>query len=277
MANHINSEVYGNIMVTFSKEVELAITAAKKAAKIIVPYWGIAQATKKKDNSDVTELDHESEEIIEKIIRKTFPNDGFLGEEHVKDHSDDCMWVIDPIDGTYNYMRGLPEFCISIGLLEKGKLKVGVIYAPVLNELFIAEKGKGAYLNGVKLAIGTKTKLSDACVSAVSGFSNYTRKHNSLALFSTFCEISNHMRIFGSTALNLAYVAAGKMDVHISPGSHPWDNTAGALLVLESGGVVTTITKDTYHPLERGIVATNKKLLKPVQQALITASIAQMQ
>src|SRR3989338_3726101 len=248
-------------MDKLSKEATIALIAAEKAGELLMQQWGKQiSSTKKKDQSPVTVYDHASEEIIKNILHKQFPADSFYGEETTKDRTAKRVWVIDPIDGTFNFMRGFPEFCISIALIEQGKTTLGIILLPATGDLYHAKRGEGAMLNGKKLNVSRVKELSQASAYPDGSFSSKERKKATLRIINHFCPITNHIRILGSSVLGLTYLAAGRFDLYISEGAKPWDHAAASLLIQEAGGKVTSFGKPVYDPFSCGIVATNGKL-----------------
>ncbi len=185
----------------------------------------------------VTEIDKKAEEIIICKIKQHFPQHDFLGEESgAAEVKSEFRWIIDPLDGTVNYTHGLPVFCVSIGLEHNGEIILGVVYNPNLDELFTAEKGKGAWLNNERIEVSKTTKLMESLV--VTGFP-YTINKNpepELTHFRNFILQSQAVRRLGSAALDLSYVACGRFDGFWEGTLHAWDMAAGVLLVTEAGG-----------------------------------------
>ena len=222
---------------------DIAIQAAQAAGQILnqhfgkVPQGAIRQKTK---NDFLSFVDEQAEQAIIETIRSRFPEHAFLAEESGKSQNQSAFrWIIDPLDGTKNYLSGIPVFAVSIALQQKNELVLGVIYDPMRNELFRAERGKGSYLNDKPIHVSSKEKLSD-CLLA-TGFP-FKAKHLLPQYLKAFEAVFNHsvgMRRLGAAAIDLAYVAAGHFDAFWELGLSPWDVAAGAVLIREAGGSVT--------------------------------------
>jgi myo-inositol-1(or 4)-monophosphatase len=216
----------------------------------------------------VTEVDKGAETMIRNLILTHFPEHSFLGEEGVAPGPDGAMnalkqvedgeylWIVDPIDGTTNFVHGFPFFSVSIALAYKGELIVGVIYDPSRDEMFVAEKGKGAYVGGKRMSVSVEDTLSDSLIASgfPSQYDSFTANMNGIKALVP--QVRN-VRTTGSAALHLAYLAAGRLSGFWEYGLSPWDMAAGVLLVTEAGGKVTDITGDPYHLGVRHILATN--------------------
>ena len=185
----------------------------------------------------LTQTDGEVEAMVQAAIAKAFPLDGFLGEETggETDHVS-RLWILDPVDGTANFARGVPHFCISLALLENNKPTVGAIYDPMRDELFIATKGHGAFLNGVRMITSTVTDLNLATVEV--GWNKRLATPDFVRQLAAVIDAGASIRRAGSGALGLAYVAAGRCDAYVELHINAWDVAAGLLLVTEAGGVV---------------------------------------
>lgn len=221
----------------------IAIETARDAGRILRENYGRAKHIRFKGEVDlVTEIDERSEALIVERIQRNFPSHNILSEESGRDRSPETnspyRWIIDPLDGTTNFAHGYPFFCVSIGLEREGETILGVVYAPTLDELFVAERGYGAFLNGRRLAVSATDSLIRSLL--VTGF-NYDRAtaRANLARWEHFSMRSQAVRRDGSAALNLCFVAAGRFDGYWELGLKPWDCAAGALLVREAGGTVT--------------------------------------
>jgi len=228
-----------------SKELKVAIKAAKAAGKIILSHYGKLHYVRLKSPAlgIVTEADLQAQKKIKKIILKDFPKAKFFAEEDKVHKARDKAWLVDPLDGTANFHRGLPLFAVSIGLVRDRNPVLGVIYVPITKELFYAEKGKGAFLNGKR----------------IHDRKGLRKKHS--IYFKRLLKIMGTIRITGSAAIRLAYIAAGRMDAYIEFGMHPWDWAAGAIILQEAGGKITDFKGKTFHIYrDREIVATNGKL-----------------
>ena len=218
--------------------------AAKSAGKILTDMLGTTSIWHKKDPRDlVTEADVAAQKTIESIVIGAFPDHRFLGEEenqtpsNPSDSSEFC-WIVDPLDGTTNFVHGVPFFCTSIALTHGTDVLCGVIYNPMTEEFFSAAQGQGAFLNGKRIQTSHWQTLEESLV-AVSFPTVVQEDTPDLNAFMKTVYISQSIRRTGSTALNMAYVAAGRFDVSWAFACHPWDIAAGIVLVRESGGIVT--------------------------------------
>lgn len=220
-----------------------AVRAARQAAALFLPYVGRPPTveTKRSAADLVTQLDRASERRIHQTLHRAFPAFGFLGEERIRHpgRSSPYAWIVDPIDGTTNFIHGVPCFAVSIGLAHAGRPIVGVTYDPLRRELFTAVTGRGAFLNGQHLRVSPVTRLREALLS--TGFSpRFRRRHEPYLTWFTALEARSHaVRRIGSTALSLAYVAAGRLDGFYERELWPWDMAAGIVLVTEAGGRAT--------------------------------------
>jgi|SRR5579863_733105 len=209
----------------------------------------------------VTEIDRQSEDLIVKTIRSRFPEHGIIAEEgSLLESRSPYRWIIDPLDGTTNYAHRFPFFCVSIGLEFEGEMCLGVVYNPVLAELFFAERGKGATLNGKPIGVSPTSSLSQALL--VTGFAYDCRvtKENNMNHFSDFTLQSQGVRRTGSAALDLSYVACGRFDGFWERRLNPWDVAAGSLLVREAGGEVSSFSGDRFRVDSKEILASNGKI-----------------
>ena len=245
--------------------LQTAIRAAKKAAVISRKYYRKIKRVKYKDHVTnlVTKVDYLSEKTIVKEILKKYPSHGIITEEVESRESDsEFRWIIDPLDGTVNYAHGFPLYCISIALQKNEETMIGVVFAPVLNELFVAIKGKGAYLNGKRISVSKKNNLRKAFL--VTGFS-YTvhfRRGNEFKHFEKFCTKSQAVRRGGSAALDLCYVACGIFDGFWEKGLYPWDTAAGVLMIEEAGGKVSDYCGKEFDMFKDEITASNGRIHK---------------
>ena len=226
-------------------------------------FGGAFQVDKKGAIDLVTNIDIEIERAFRAMIAERFPDHLVLGEEFENaggDRVPPYCWVFDPIDGTTNYAHGLPIFCSSLALEIDGDAVVGAIYDPSRRELFTAERGHGAWLNGQPLRVSSAESLIDSLL--VTGFP-YTVQHDPgelVGLFAEFLKTSRAVRRLGSAALDLAYVAAGRFDAFWEQKLNPWDMSAGALIVQEAGGIVTDNTGQRFRSRAGNIVASNGRL-----------------
>jgi myo-inositol-1(or 4)-monophosphatase len=249
----------------------VAVNTAAMAGEFIKSKLGdIKKVSQKYSTHDlVTEVDKGAETLIRKLIGTHFPQHHILGEEGVQpgpeasakaiaEYADaEYLWIVDPIDGTTNFVHGFPFFCVSIALAHKGEVIVGVIYDPTRDEIFVAEKGKGAYLKGVKMEVSNEESLSGSLIATGLPADHLHALPINLAGINSIAPKVRNLRIAGSAALHLAYVAAGRLSGFWEIGLNSWDIAAGALLVSESGGTVTDINGHAFTLATRDIVATN--------------------
>jgi myo-inositol-1(or 4)-monophosphatase len=240
-----------------SKELEVAIRAALEAGKILEKYFETEILKEyKEDTTIVTKADKEAEEIIKKIICESFPEHSILGEEtgHTDNHSE-FTWHIDPLDGTRNFANCIPFFGVSIALVNNNELIVGVVYNPITNSLFYAEKNKGAFLNDKKILV-SKDDGSHSMVTVDPG-KKEEDKQLRRELYKTLPARFRSIRDLGSTAVHLAYVARGALEVNIQLGLQTYDFAAGALLVLEAGGKITNHDGSPWFFPDNKFIASN--------------------
>ena len=256
--------------------LNIAVKAARRAGSII--NRAALDRTKlevrsKQTNDFVTQVDKAAEAAIIEIIRQAFPDHAILGEESgaldgKTGGKDQYRWIIDPLDGTTNFIHGFPQYCVSIGLERRGAMEHGVIYDPSKNELFTASKGGGAYLDDRRIRVTKCANLKDALVGTGFPFREGARVDLYLRQLKTVMTSSSAVRRAGAAALDLAYVAAGRMDAFWEMGLAPWDMAAGALMVQEAGGLVGDLSGDAGW-LEKGdITAATPKVFPQLLGAL---------
>jgi len=247
--------------------LNIAVRAARAAGKILVKNFdqgNPVEAESKGLNDWVTDMDKAAEQAIIHTIKKAYPDHGIIAEESGTQAGteNDFQWVIDPLDGTTNYMRGIPHFCISIALLHKGSVQQAVVYDPIREELFTASRGAGAQLNGRRLRISPKVELKGAILSTGFPFKMKSRLPEYLEMFNKLFEHCADVRRAGAAALDLAYVAAGRHDAFWEMGLKPWDILAGELLVREAGGIVSDFQGGHNYVQSGNIAAGAPKALK---------------
>ena len=241
--------------------IDTAIAAARSGGEVLLANWRNlphGSVEEKKKNDFVTFADRESEARIVSAIRARFPQDAFLGEEGGA-HGGEVgggaagarTWIIDPLDGTSNFVSGFPFWCVSIAAREDQELVAAVIWDPLHDEMYTAEKGAGAWRNGTRLAVSGRSDLAGAFVATGFPFRNVDKIDQYLALFRAVFVRARAIRRAGSAALDLAYVAAGVFDGFFEFRLAPWDIAAGALLIQEAGGVLTDFEGGSGY-LERG-------------------------
>jgi len=254
--------------------IDTAVKAARLAGKYLLDKLGTISRddiSLKQTSDFVTRVDRESEQIILNTIGDAFPDHRFLTEESIHDReAERYRRIIDPLDGTTNYIHRYPVFCLSIALEFKRELIVGVVYDPLRDDLFTAEKGRGAFHNGNRISVSSTVSLGECLIT--TGFP-FRRKHMIdpyLALFKNiFLKISD-LRRAGSAALDLAYLACGRCEAFFEIGLSPWDIAAGAVLIQEAGGVITDFEGGPDYLRSGNVVAGNpavhKKLLREVKK-----------
>ncbi|MFH1409468.1 MAG: inositol monophosphatase, partial [Nanoarchaeota archaeon] len=218
--------------------IEIAKTAALEGGKILVSYFGKnLKILTKADKSFVSEADITTEKAVRKIINDAFPDHSIVAEEEGGEHTDEYCWYIDPLDGTDNFLNGIPEFCTSIGLAKKDVFLIGVIYNPITKELFMAEKGKGCTLNGKKIKVNTMTTTMGAS-GLDSTFRGEDRVRKKLLFMDRWRNHSTAFRLNGSNALQLARFAQGQFVVSVHDHFKAWDIAAGIVIAQEAGGII---------------------------------------
>ncbi len=249
--------------------LNIAVRAARTGGNVISRAFeqvDKVEVESKGTNDFVTNIDIAAEEAIIETIRKSYPAHSIVGEETgVSEGSDsDFQWIIDPIDGTTNFVKGIPHFAVSIALKVKGKLDQAVIFDPIRGELFTASRGKGAQLNGFRIRVKQHKELTGAVLA--TGFPFKHKQHTAayMNMFQAMFEKASDLRRAGSAALDLAYVAAGRVDGFFEIGLKPWDTAAGELLVIEAGGLVTDFTGGHNYSNSGNIVASSPRLLKEI-------------
>jgi myo-inositol-1(or 4)-monophosphatase len=209
----------------------------------------------------VTELDHQSESVILKEIKTAFPEHGILAEESGSDCSGtDTVWVIDPLDGTANYVQSIPMFCVSIGVQHRLEMVAGVVYDPVRDEMFSAVRGMGAELNGQPISVSSRSEMSHAMLASGFPWRSKSELDAYLKSFRTLFLMSAGLRRMGAAALDLAYTACGRFDGFWEMRLHPWDIAAGSILVEEAGGRVTDFTGNDAFLRSGNVVAGNTSI-----------------
>jgi myo-inositol-1(or 4)-monophosphatase len=212
-------------------------------------------------NNLVTEVDHASEKLIVDIIQKEFPDHFILSEEVGEIKMDSAYkWIIDPIDGTVNYANGIPICCVSIGVEHEGKMIMGAVFNPFMQEFFFAEKGAGAFLNDQPIRVSEKERVIESCLVTGFPYTYLDSPNGPLEVFSRLIKKGIPVRRLGSAAIDLCWVAAGRFDGFYEHKLNAWDSAAGFLLVEEAGGKVTDFEGNPYSPYQPQIVATNGKI-----------------
>lgn len=249
--------------------LNIAVRAARTGGNVISRAFeqvDKVEVESKGTNDFVTNVDVAAEQAIIETIRKSYPDHSIVGEETgISEGSDsDYQWIIDPLDGTTNFVKGIPHFAVSIALKVKGKLDQAVIFDPIRGELFTASRGKGATLNGFRIRVKQNKELTGAILATGFPFKDKQHMNAYMNMFQALFQKTSDMRRAGSAALDLAYVAAGRVDGFFEIGLKPWDTAAGELLVIEAGGLVTGFTGGHNHSNSGNIVATSSRLLKEI-------------
>jgi myo-inositol-1(or 4)-monophosphatase len=252
--------------------LNVATKAAREAGKIInraSQDVGSLKIQTKDYNDFVSEVDRSAEDAIISILKEAYPTHGFFGEESGKTNMDaESIWIIDPLDGTTNFLHNFPCYCVSIALQERGVLTQAVIYDPVHNDLFTATKGRGAFLNDKRIRVTNRSKLQDSLISTGFPFKDFSYLDTYLDIFKDMAKKTAGLRRPGSAALDLAYVAAGYTDGFFEINLSPWDIAAGALLVQEAGGIVGDFEGNESWLRTGNIVAGNPKVFGQMLQVI---------
>jgi myo-inositol-1(or 4)-monophosphatase len=248
------------------------VSLCKEAGKVSLERWqGALQITKKGEVDLVTDVDLALEELIEEAITGQFPQHTVLGEERwdeTRARQAGYVWLIDPLDGTTNYVHGHPIFCVSVALVHDGEGLLGCVYDPLRDELFYATKGGGATLNGVSISVSDTDGLISSLLSTGFPYKRASIGDSNVERLDRVMNRIQGVRRSGSLALDLAYVAAGRMDGHWESHVEPWDVAAGGLLVLEAGGRISGLSTDSWNPFDSDIVATNGTIHEELVAAL---------
>lgn len=254
--------------------VNIAVQAARAAGNIIiraVDRLDTVKVSEKRPNDYVTEIDQQAEREIINIIRKAHPNHSILGEEtgELAGKNQDYVWIIDPLDGTRNFIHGFPHFAVSIAISYKGKIEHGVIYDPVRQELFTATRGKGAQMNDRRIRVSKHTQLDECLLGTGFPYRHSTEYQKAyLASLQSLIPLCGDVRRAGAAVLDLAYVAAGRLDGFWELKLKSWDVAAGSLMIKEAGGLVCDIHGGEDYLTSGNIVAGNPKVLKQILKTI---------
>ncbi|PLV60155.1 bifunctional fructose-1,6-bisphosphatase/inositol-1-monophosphatase [Thermotoga sp. KOL6] len=232
--------------------LNFSIKLLRRVGHFLMLHWGRVDEVEKKTGFKdiVTKIDKESQEMIVREIRSKFPSDSIMAEEGIFEKGN-RLWVIDPIDGTINFVHGLPNFSISIAYIENGEVKMGVVHAPALNETFYAEEGNGAYLNGERINVSKNTNLEE-CVGSTGSYVDFTGR-----FIGKMEKRTRRVRILGSAALNACYVGAGRVDFFVTWRINPWDIAAGFIIVKEGGGKITDFAGKEVNVFSKNFIFSN--------------------
>lgn len=266
--------------VTMHPALNIAIKAARRAGQVInrasLDLDRVSVSTKS-PNDFVTEVDHAAEQAIIETLQEAYPNYGILAEESGETAGrgsaqgapdSEYQWIIDPLDGTTNFIHGFPQYAISIALTRNGLVEHAVIFDPNHNELFTASKGAGAFLNERRIRVSRRIRLGDALIGTGFPYRAFEHMDSYLGIFRELAEKTAGMRRPGAASLDLAYVAAGRLDGFWEFGLAPWDMAAGALMIAEAGGLVSDLKGDAAYLQTGNIVAGTPKVFAPLLQVV---------
>jgi myo-inositol-1(or 4)-monophosphatase len=254
--------------------LNMAIKAARAAGSIInraALDIEAVRVSQKQSNDFVTEVDQAAENAIIETLLTAYPDHGILAEESGQSRGNpqsDHVWIIDPLDGTTNFIHGFPVYCVSIALEVRGRIEQAVVYDPTRNDLFTATKGRGAYLNERRIRVGKRTRLQECLISTGFPFRPGDDINHYLSLMSEMMRRTTALRRPGAAALDLAYVAAGFSDGFFETGLSPWDVAAGSLLVTEAGGLVGNFSGEADFLHQRECLAGNPRIYGQMVQVL---------
>jgi len=252
--------------------LNIALRAARKAGAIINRAsldGGPLDVRSKRANDFVTKVDQAAEQAIIDTVKKAYPDHGFLAEESGASGDEaEYVWIIDPLDGTTNFIHGFPQYCVSIGVRHRGALAHAVVYDPNRNEIFTASKGRGAYLNDRRIRVSPQAKLNDALVGTGFPFRELGRLDLYTRQLQTMMKTCAGVRRAGAAALDLAYVACGRLDAFWELGLSPWDMAAGSLLITEAGGLVGDLQGEQTFMESGDIAASTPKVFPSLLEAL---------
>jgi len=248
-----------------SPQINIITKACLKASRSLIRDFGEIenlQVATKAPGDFVTSADKRTEKILIEELQKSHPEYGIVTEESgvINKSNSKNKWIIDPIDGTMNFLNGIPQFAISVGYEEDNEIKCGVIFNPITNEMYLAEKGNGAYLNNSRIRVSNKKSIKDSII--VTGGPKQSSKIKE-KIFSEYINVSknvSNVRKFGSAALDMAYVASGRFDGYWQRELNYWDIAAGIIIIKEAGGFVNFFEYDSNFPIKRNIIASNSNI-----------------
>ncbi len=249
--------------------LNIAVKAARRAGGIITRATHDVDRIKvsaKGDKDFVTEIDRAAEEAIIRVLHESYPDHAILAEESGSSGESDYQWIIDPLDGTTNFIHGFPQFCVSIALAVKGVMTHAVVYDPTRNELFTASKGAGAYLNDRRIRVSKRVRMEESLIGTGFPYRVFDHVDAYLGMFRDIMQKSAGIRRPGAAALDLAYVAAGRLDGFWEIGLSPWDMAAGTLLITEAGGLVSDLAGEADYMQTGNILVGNPKIFVQLLQ-----------
>jgi myo-inositol-1(or 4)-monophosphatase len=254
--------------------LNIAIKAARAAGALINRASldiDVLKVGSKGANDFVTEVDQAAEQAIIEVLLQAYPGHGILAEESGREHGardSDYVWIIDPLDGTTNFIHGFPVYAVSIALAFKGQVQQGVVYDPTRNDLFYASKGRGAFLNDKRLRVSKRTRMQESLVGTGFPFRKGDNFKRYVQMFEAVMQNCAGLRRPGAAALDLCYVAAGYYDGFFETGLNPWDIAAGSLMITEAGGLIGNFTGEADYLYQREVVAGNPKIYGQLVQIL---------
>ncbi len=251
--------------------LNIAIRAARAAGDVIIREIDHVQdlpVIKKSRNDFVTEVDKHAEMVIIETLHKSYPDHAILAEESGRQGDSPFLWIIDPLDGTTNYLHGFPQYAVSIALQHRGELDQAVVYDPLRQELFTASRGGGAMLNNRRIRVSKQKHLEGALLGTGFPFKEQERLDEYLDSFNALFPMTAGIRRAGAASLDLAYVACGRLDGFWELGLKPWDMAAGALLVKEAGGMVSDIYCDENYMETGNIVAATPEIINKMTKKI---------
>lgn len=260
--------------------LNVAVNAARKAGNVIarsLEHVDVLEVATKSKNDFVSEVDRRAEREIIETLHKAYPDHGILAEESGGQEGNEYQWVIDPLDGTTNFLHGFPQFAVSIALRRRGHIEQGVVYDPVSQELYTASRGAGAQLNGRRIRVSKRRGLEGALLGTGFPFKQQQHLDAYLGTFKALFSDTAGIRRAGAASLDLAYVAAGRLDGFWEIGLKPWDMAAGVLLVQEAGGLVGDFAGGHDFMQTGNVVAGNPKVFKAILQHIRPHLTAELQ
>mgnify|MGYP001465361264 CR=1 FL=1 len=264
--------------------LNIAIKAARRAGQVINRASNdidLLKVTVKQTNDFVTEVDRAAEAAIIEILQEAYPGYGILAEESGETagkgkRDAEYQWIIDPLDGTTNFIHGFPQYAVSIALAKNGVVEQGVVFDPTRNDLFTASKGAGAFLNERRIRVSKCLKLQNALIGTGFPYRMFENIDAYLAIFKELAEKSAGMRRPGAAALDLAYVAAGRYDGFWEFGLSPWDMAAGTLLITEAGGLVSDLNGESNYLQSGNVIAGSPKIFAQLMQIISAHKTAKL-
>ena len=248
-----------------------AVKAARRAGSVInraSRNLDILSVTQKAINDFVSDVDREAEQEIIKVLLNAYPAHSILAEESGASGKSEYQWIIDPLDGTTNFLHGFPQYAVSVALSHKGVITQAVVYDPTHNYLFTATRGHGAYLNDHRIRVSKRLHLNQCLLGTGFPFKEFSHVDTYLAMMRDLTQKTTGLRRAGAASLDLAYVAAGRLDAFWEFGLAPWDIAAGSLLITEAGGLVGDLEGNTGYMESGNIVAASPKIFSQLIQAL---------